>query len=373
MDRLKELDEGLFSQVKGIDILDAIAPLNYREQKQIFFESNYSQNPDFAYAKHQINTFQRKRELFNFPVEELKDEDLITLYSDVIESYVDKLDQFQSIGSPDFLYDSLRYFGEPTDKDLRNAQFVLHLPEDDKNRQERIYDAKKIVSHMKSFAEKEGYEYQIKVDDSMIPNALVSGTVVKVNSSAMITKSEVHALAHHELGVHLLTTLNGRRQPLRILSLGSPVNTMTQEGLAILCEYLAGHMTLPRLKVLALRVLAVKSMIEEKDFKQTFLFLKEQHRTSDDMAFTITARVYRGGGFTKDYLYFQGLHKMLNAYETRDDFTNMLCGKVSIEHLDLVTRLVGKGYLEKPDLVSPAIKSPVKNDSISRFIAHAIK
>ena len=76
------------------------------------------------------------------------------------------------------------------------------------------------------------------------------------------------ALAHHEIGVHLVTTLNGRAQPLKVLSIGCPLNTMTQEGMTILAEYLAGCLTIKRLKILALRVLAVDSMLKEKDFRQ---------------------------------------------------------------------------------------------------------
>ena len=175
------------------------------------------------------------------PVDKLEDEDLMQLYTDVIESYVDKLDQFKSIGTPEFLYDSLRYFGEPSDKDIGNANFILHLPDEIDPRDSNILDSAEVRRRMKVFAEAEGYEYSIKLNDTMIANALVSGTTVKINSSAMVPETEANALMHHELGVHLATTLNGRAQPLRIMSLGSPVNTTTQEGLAILCEYLGDH------------------------------------------------------------------------------------------------------------------------------------
>lgn len=373
LDKVKALDSALYDLVKGIDILTAVSPLNYRQQKSEFLNSNFSANPEFAYSKHSIDVFAKKRQLFNLPVEQLADADLMQLYSEVVESYVDKIDQFKSIGTPQFLYDSLRYYGEPNDKDLRNANFILHLPENVDEAQDDFVAADEIVAKLTTFADAQGYSYQIKLDDSMIANILVSGTTVKVNSSARISSTEVNALLHHELGVHLVTTLNGRSQPLKVLSLGCPVNTMTQEGLAILCEYLAGFMTLPRLKVLALRVLAVDSMIEEKDFKKTFLFLKEEHRITDDLAFTITARVYRGGGLSKDYLYLRGLHTMLNAYETRADFTNLLCGKVSIDHLPLVSRAIENGFLKAPDLISPSIANPVENDAIKQFIAHAIK
>ncbi|MDO6563075.1 flavohemoglobin expression-modulating QEGLA motif protein [Amphritea sp. 1_MG-2023] len=369
---IQVLDNALFEQVKGINILDAVAPQNFRQEKQAFFASNFSQSPVFTYATKPIDAFRLKRDLFNLPIDELGDDDLVTLYSSVIESYVDKIDQYKSIGTADFLYDSLRYYGEPSEKDCRNANFILHLPDLEESN-DTLLGAADIVAKLEAFAQAENYQYQIKLEDSLIANALVSGTTVKVNRAALISETEANALAHHELGVHLVTTLNARSQPLRVLGMGSPVNTMTQEGLAILSEYLAGFMTLPRLKVLALRVLAVKSMIEEKDFKKTFLLLKEQHHVADEQAFTITARVYRGGGLCKDYLYLQGLHQMLNAYETRTDFNNLLSGKVSIAQLPLITRLIDKGYLHKPRLLSPAIARPVENDAVQQFITHAIK
>lgn len=369
---LRKLDNELYELVKGINILDSVSPVNYRLEKTAFFESNFSRSPEFAYSTEKVDSFCLKRSLFNLPVDTLAEAELSQLYSDVIESYVDKIDQYKSIGTPDFLYESFRYYGEPSEKDIRNANFILHLPDSEPN-SDAILCADEIVARLEKFARAEGYQYQIKLDDSMIANALVSGTTVKVNSTAQASETEVDALAHHELGVHLVTTLNARNQPLKILSMGCPVNTMTQEGLAILSEYLAGCMTLPRLKVLALRVLAVDSMVEENDFKKTFLFLKEQHNVADDQAFTITARVYRGGGFTKDYLYLQGLHQMLNAYENRPDFNNLLSGKVSIEHLSVITRLIDKGYLLKPELISPAIAHPQDNDAIQKFITHAIK
>jgi len=370
---LKKLDEDLYQLVNGIDILAAVAPQNYREQKVAFFASKFSNNPEFVYGEHKIDLFTKKRALYQLPIDKLEDDDLIYLYSQVIESYVDKLDQYKSIGTPEFLYDSLRYYGEPSEKDVRNASFILHLPDDFESKEELVLDADGIVKKLQEFGHSQGYQFNIEMDSKMIANALVSGTNVKVNSSARITDTEVNALAHHELGVHLVTTLNARSQPLSILSLGSPVNTTTQEGLAILCEYLAGYMYVSRLKTLALRVMAVESMLKEKDFKRTFLLLKEQYNVSEELAFTVTARVYRGGGLTKDYLYIQGFHLMLNAYETKSDFKNLLCGKVSLKHLPVITRLIEKGFLLEPKHISPAVAAPQEIDSVRKFIAHAIK
>ena len=224
-----------------------------------------------------------------------------------------------------------------------------------------------------AFADKEGYSYKLQIDDNMIAKALVAGSTIKINSNAKMSQVDAMALAHHELGVHLLTTLNGRSQPLRILSLGSPVNTMTQEGLATFSEHQAGFMTIKRLKILALRVLAVESLIKDKSFRSTFMLLKEGYQLDDESAFTITARVFRGGGLTKDYLYLRGFQRILNARETAEDFNNLLIGKASLDHLPMITRLISKGILMPPEIITPSFAHPVKSNDIDNFIAHAIK
>lgn len=370
---LASIDQQLYGLVSRIDILDAVKPLNYHDQKKQFFENWFANLPQFEYNPKNINPLILKRSLFNLPLDQLKDADVYQLYLTVIDSYIDKIDQYKSIGTPEFLYDSLRYYGEPSDKDISNAKFILHLPEQAEDQGTEYVDANQIKAMLSDMAVREGYQCNIEFDGSMIANALVSGLNVRINSNVRISLSDAMALAHHELGVHLVTTLNGRKQPLQILSLGCPLNTMTQEGLAILSEYLAGHMTIKRLKILALRVMAVRSMIEEKNFRNTFLLLKEEYSVEDEQAFAITARVYRGGGFTKDYLYLRGFRLMLNSYESQDDFINLLAGKTSIEHLPLINNLIKKQILNAPQFITPAFREPMENDAVKKFVMHAIR
>ena len=366
------IDQQLHSLVRNINILEAVTPLNYAQQKALFFEQHYSAVPSFVYRESSISPFSLKRSLFNLPLEKIQDADLQQLYLSVIDSYVDKIDQFKSIGSDEFLYDSMRYYGEPSEKDIRNAQFILHLPEQPGDADEML-DAFAIRDILTAMVDKENYTWEMQFDDTMIAKALVSGTRVRLNSKAKASTTDALALAHHELGVHLVTSLNGNKQPLRILSLGCPMNTMTQEGLAILSEYLSGNLTLQRLKVLALRVIAVKSMVEDKDFRSTFLILKEKYHVDDELAYTITARVYRGGGYTKDYLYLKGFSLVLNAYEQEENFNNLLAGKTSLEFLPLITRLIDKQLLVAPHFITPAFKEPKVNSAVESFITHAIK
>jgi uncharacterized protein (TIGR02421 family) len=370
---IKTIDSQLHALVSTIDILSAVKPLNYLQEKETFFSKNFSIEPLYHYKTTDINPFALKRKLYNLPLENIKDEDLYTLYLAVVDSYVDKIDQYKSIGSNGFLYDSLRYYGEPSEKDIHNAQFILHLPVNPKDTADNIIDAQSIVDILAKMVDEENYTWDMKLDETMVANALVSGTSVRINSNAKLYETDARALAHHELGVHLATSLNANKQPLRILSLGCPLNTMTQEGLAILSEYLSGNLTLQRLKTLALRVIAVKSMIKDKNFRTTFLILKETYQVTDDLAYTITARVYRGGGYTKDHLYLKGFSLILNAYQHEKNFTHLLAGKTSLGFLPLITRLIDKELLIAPHFITPAFRSPVANDAVSTFITQAIR
>ncbi|MEF1284310.1 MULTISPECIES: flavohemoglobin expression-modulating QEGLA motif protein [unclassified Vibrio] len=367
-----QIDQQLSSLVEDIDILSSVTPQNYAEERQRFFDNRFSVEPNFVYKEQTFDVHQAKRDLYSLPIENIDNEKLRSLYAEVIQSYADKLDQLSSIGCADFLYNSLRYFGEPSSKDVRNAHFLLHLPIDEDTSPR--HNSEEIAAFMQQFCFQHGYSGEIEINDSMIANALVSGTKVKINASASISANELHALAHHELGVHLLTTLNGQAQPLKLLSLGCPVNTTTQEGLAILCEFLSGHFSLQRLRTLALRVVAVESMIVDRDFRNTFMLLKEQYKADDMTAFTITSRVYRGGGYTKDYLYLRGFREILNAYEQLgEDFNLLLAGKTEIRYFSTIKSLVEDGILIPPKFISPAIANPALTDPIYKFVANALK
>lgn len=168
-----------------------------------------------------------------------------------------------------------------------------------------------------------------------------------LNSGATYGEKEVARLVQHELGVHMATTLNAKMQPLSIFRLGLPGSTFTQEGLAILAEYKAGFMSLDRLKILSTRVLAVDSMLKEQDFFQTYSYLIEELEIENQLAFSITTRVYRGGGFTKDHLYLAGFVELLRLSENRS-LDNLLIGKCSVKYHGLTDELVQRQWLKPP-------------------------
>ena len=136
-----------------------------------------------------------------------------------------------------------------------------------------------------------------------------------LNENYLFSEHELNVLNNHEIGVHMVTTMNGLEHPLKIFSHGFPNYEETQEGLAVFAEYMSNNLTVTRLKELAYRVIAVDSLAKGYDFSKTFRLLHNQFDLEREQAFYISLRVHRGGGFTKDYLYLTGLKKIYDRYK----------------------------------------------------------
>lgn len=63
-----------------------------------------------------------------------------------------KIDQNKSIGTPDFLYNSLHYNGSPSEKDSDHANFILQLSDLEESR-DTLLGAENIVIRLESFAQ----------------------------------------------------------------------------------------------------------------------------------------------------------------------------------------------------------------------------
>lgn len=108
---------------------------------------------------------------------------------------------------------------------------------------------------------------------------------------------------------------------------------------------MAGALTLKRLKTLAYRVLAVDSLRKGYRFMETFKLLHFDYQLNKDDAFTISMRVHRGGGFTKDYLYLTGLQKIFNHYNEGNSLDTLLTGKVTLQHKAVIESMMTQGIV----------------------------
>ena len=155
--------------------------------------------------------------------------------------------------------------------------------------------------------------------------------------------------------------------------MGLPKNTHTQEGLAIMSELKSGCLTITRLKELAMRVLAVDMMTKGYDFKSTYHQLKASNTLTDDKLYYLLARVYRGGGFTKDYLYLNGFRSVLRLEDSEVSISNLFLGKTSHAYLSLLNEFVDRGILEKPRYFCNSFSDPKPYDSILKYLTGNMK
>ncbi len=361
-----KVDRALFRLAKGLETLLYINPVNIPTERKQFFKSNGNYQPNFRYRQLDVDPYQFREQLYRLPVDAIRDPSIQSLYRDVVDGLSEKIGMLVKAGRPDFLYESLKYYGEPSQTDEQNAHFLLHANELDSANEETI-TTEDLLEQMKSAALEWKMHCKVETSTKLVASAMVSNSrkAVMIAKNLGVSTIEARALVHHELGVHMATTLNSSSQRLKVFSLGLPGNTLTQEGLAILNEYHSGNMTLKRLHGLALRVLAVREMLNHGDFRHTFSFLVEEHQLSQDEAFKLSVRVHRGGGFTKDYLYLNGVSMALDLYKTQN-ITNLYVGKTGFDYLPIINEMVDRqlvsapehypSFLDKPTQVSPVLE-----------------
>jgi uncharacterized protein (TIGR02421 family) len=368
-----KVDRLLYQFSKGLETLHYINPINIPSERKSYFKHNGNYQPQFQYRQLDIDPYHFREQLYRLPVNDIKDPSIQSLYRDVINGLSEKIALLVNAGQPDFLYESLKYYGEPSLIDEQNAKFILHAKNFEVEELPTITtDA--LIERFKLAASDWGMVCKIDTSTKLVASAMVSNSrkTVLIAKNLKLTDTEAHALIHHELGVHMATTINANMQPLRVFSLGLPGNTLTQEGLAILNEFQSGNMSLKRLKGLALRVLAVKEMLRQGDFRHTFSFLHEEYHLAEDEAFKLAVRVHRGGGFTKDYLYLNGVSGALDLVSSQS-IKNLYIGKTGFDYLSIINEMVERQLLTEPMLYPKYLDNPMPSSPVLDYLMNCIR
>jgi uncharacterized protein (TIGR02421 family) len=375
---IQKIDNQVQKLLKNFDLLTYVNPINVNSEKEKFFKSKFTSNPVFKYKPIKVNTYELTKKLHLIDTTSIEDITIRHLYESVITGCIDRINLLGSIGTEKFLYNSLRYFGRPNTKDIRNAEYVLLLPqfkgENPKSQRFGVDQAKEIFE--KSFADY-GFKGKIRVDKKALSSVMVinSTKTVVLREGATFSKNELRYLVEHEIGVHMATTMNAHNNKLKVFSVGLPVNTRTGEGMAVLAEYLSGNFTMQRLRHLALRVIAVDLMCNGADFKECFNSIVTQYSVDKDSAYTLVTRVYRGGGFTKDYLYLNGFSKLYKFWQEGNDLSPLLVGKTSISFYNTILEMIDRNLVEKPQYITRSFENPKTelNNELFDYILSGLK
>ena len=348
---LLKIDQNLDQLVRDIDLLNYLNPLNIEQEKRKFFVSKFAEDPLFKYRKVKFDPYKLQRQFFSQRLEDIHDEGIRKLYHDTIYEYSGLVQCIASVGKEHkFFYNSLRVFGTPKERDVKNAKFILHFhKEEDAEEMVPRYSADQAQAFFQAFGEKYRFSFKIKQTNSITAAAMTLSALrtLVVKKNWKFSDNDLKILANHEIGVHMLTAFNALEQPLRIFQHGFANNSLTQDGLAVFSEYMSDSLTLKRMKELAYRVLASDSLIKGYSFSDTFDLLYSQYKLDKETAWSITLRAHRGGGFTKDYLYLSGLKRIYDHHSTGKDLETLLTGKVSIENENLIKKMQKMGLAKK--------------------------
>lgn len=375
---IETVDKALFKLLNGFELLAYVNPVNSGTELKRFAKSKFTEPPKFRYGHININPFELKQQLSLLKTQAISDVSIRHLYESVINSYFDKIDLLGALGTKKFLYNSLRYFGRPSKKDLTNAQYLLHLPAiQTEPTRVPVLAIEEVVNRFKQGLDDYGIQCKIELSKKVISQVMVlnSKKTILIRPDAQFTAKEVNALIEHEIGVHMVTTQNSSDQKLKVFNLGLPINTLTQEGLAILSEYLSGNITLKRLKKLALRVVTADMMCSGADFVESFNYLTQQQNIPAEDAYTIVTRIYRGGGFTKDYLYLSGFVKILKLWNDQTSLKPLLVGKTSIDFYATINEMIEREMIQKPKFITKSFENPVEytNHDLYEYIISGLK
>jgi uncharacterized protein (TIGR02421 family) len=204
-----------------------------------------------------------------------------------------------------------------------------------------------------------------------ISELMVSFGRLLIPEAAAFRADRVEPLLHHEVGTHVVTYQNGVRQPLTLLTIGLPGYDETQEGLAVLAEYLTGGLDPRRLRVLAARVVAIDKMLDGAGFLEIFESLRAEHRIPARTAWSIAIRVVVGGGSVKDAIYLRGITRILEALAEGSSLDVLFVGKLALDHIPLIQDLLDREVLQPPWVRPRWLDVPGAQERLDRLRAGA--
>lgn len=355
----------------SFDLLLAVTPTNPEHAWREFHKSRYDRTPEFYYRPVDVDPDLLKRELYAIPIERIEDPTLSHLFIEKRGELDRCLTMLHDRGGRKMRYESMQLFDVPSSGLVERARQMLHaLPGSDRDESkiEQVNAAQFAAMANEEYSYYRGllpgFEGAVEVRDDISQGLLVSNGTLLIGIGTQFPRYRAKALLQHEVGTHVVTYYNGRAQPLRQLYCGLSGYDEFQEGIAVLSEYLVGGLSSSRLRVLAARVLAVQAMLEGGTFVDVFRHLTREQGFTKRSAFTITMRIFRGGGLTKDAVYLRGLERVLDYLRDGGDVSALFVGKIAARHVPIIRELQLRGVLQPTPLLPRYLSDP---DALSRL------
>lgn len=336
----------------------AITPVNCSLEREQFFH-NFKQgkeyNPTFIYPELKVNISTMEKAIESiFAKKELLPFKEIGLFQTLEKlcKYLDKkIELFKAIGTPEFSTHSLALYGKPDRLCIDTARKIL---EGDRVQYDEIITAKAIKEALGEEIKKFNLDWRIRIVDNITTKVSISSLnkEILINKKSGFTLFEARRLKVHEVDIHVIRAENGSRQPLSIFQTGLGGYQETEEGLSVYFEEKTNNLDKFQERLYAARALGVALALKGSFF---FVFSRLSQYLPEGSAYRITERIKRGiretsreGGISKDYHYISGREKIKEYIKRQGDIRLLFVGKIGLEDVHLVKKLLEKAILNKP-------------------------
>lgn len=323
--------------------LDYLWPANEEEEKEEFLRGKI-ENPEFRYRKLEYSPEEVRKKLTEL---DLPKDTIGKIYKEKIRRRLLSNKIIENRGEKSVVRkNSVKLHGVPTKNLISSAEkLLLKTP--------NVQYAKNVSSARLKKAVEETLgayglkDWKVEATEVKLAGVYSSSKKIKINKHGRYSENALRRLVIHEIEVHVLRAANGYRQPYKIFALGLPGYLSTEEGLASYFEELTGNSDEEKMRDYAGRVIAIDSVCKNLSFRGTFESLK-RYKFTDDQAWRLAIRAHRGGGYIKDHVYLKGYLKVKKFAERNGYFKTLYVGKIGIQHLSLVKRLLKEGVLKEP-------------------------
>jgi uncharacterized protein (TIGR02421 family) len=360
------VDRALADVAGSFRFLLDLTPVDLVAARQRFDRDGVT--PDFKYRPLADDPAVSAQRLADVDVDAVEDPTLASLLMAKAREVGLQLEMLACRGTRDFLTMSIELYGAVSPGLMTEAEAILDgVPASGRDDgpcldADRIAAAAQLeLDHYRTLAP--DIETHVEVREGST-GLMVSNGVLLIAPTSRVSATRIAALLQHEIGVHVVTHVNGANQPLHVLATGLAGHDETQEGLAVLAEHLVGGLDAARLRQLAARVVAVHQMLEGAEFPEVHRVLVDAG-VPRTQAFTITTRVFRSGGLTKDAVYLRGLRDLVDHLAAGHELDVLWLGKMPLEAVPLVAEMHRRGALVDPLLRPRFLDDPVARDRLA--------
>jgi uncharacterized protein (TIGR02421 family) len=346
-----DVDARLTEIERAVNMLLNITPVNAAQAWADFERSDFATVPTLRLRPLEFEPDMVRRDLYNLEIENITDPALHTLFRAKRDEIARQITALEDRDTSRFVYASLQLYGGIAQPLASAAEELLETIPAEAPSTPSVTAGAFADAAREEFdryrAVYPDFPARVEVRDD-ISELMVSFGRLLIPEAAALRADRVEPLLHHEIGTHVVTYQNGARQPLTLLTVGLPGYDETQEGLAVLAEYLTGGLDPRRLRVLAARVVAIGKMLDGAGFLQIFESLRNEHRIPARTAWSIAIRVVLGGGSVKDAIYLRGITRILEALADDCSLDVLFVGKLSLDQVPMIQDLLDREVLQPP-------------------------